>query len=91
MIHDSLPGAKEAAAKLSTTCLRDLSAPNPTQDGVTTKFIVSRDDWPVPYLVRYALLLIGLEDMGLWDKTAFRVPFSYRGRAAAVMSTPVEN
>lgn len=48
------------------------------------KFTMSRDEWPVPYLIRYALLLIGLKDLGPWEKTAFYIPFRYRGRAAAV-------
>lgn len=46
--------------------------------------MVSRDEWPVPYLIRYALLLIGLEDLGSAEKTAFYIPLRYRGRWAAV-------
>ncbi len=46
--------------------------------------MVSRDEWPVPYLIRYALLLIGLEDLGSAEKTAFYIPLRYRERWAAV-------
>ncbi|NWL29132.1 hypothetical protein DM794_19050 [Paenarthrobacter ureafaciens] len=45
---------------------------------------MSRDKWPVPYLIRYALLLIGLEDLGRSEKIAFYIPLSYRGRHGAV-------
>ncbi|MCQ6271005.1 hypothetical protein M8J71_10970 [Pseudarthrobacter sp. R1] len=84
MTHDAPTSADEAAAKLSSICLRDFSAPYDADAGEVMKFSVARDEWPVPYLIRYALLLIGLEDMGRWDKTAFRIPFRYRGRAAAI-------
>lgn len=84
MTPDPLPGTDEATAKLAATCLRDFSAPDSVEDGDTIKFTVSGDERPVPHLIRYALLLIGLRDLGPWEKTALYIPFRYRGRAAAV-------
>lgn len=82
---DPLPGAKEAAAQLSATCLRDFSTPDGAgEGGKTMKFNVSRDEWPVPSLIRYGLLLIGLRDLGQREKTAFIIPFGFRGRSCAV-------
>ncbi|MFC9251637.1 hypothetical protein [Amycolatopsis thailandensis] len=79
---DSLAGEAEAGQRLKRTALRDfLSLPDEMRidplPGYTLR--VSRDDVPVPVLLRYALKLIGLPSYGPGEKVAWWVDFVYQG------------
>lgn len=76
----SLPGETEAGERLKRTALRDFG-PIPDNDaplGKSYKLNLSRDDAPVPSLLKYALALIGLEAYGPSEKVAWWVGFTYR-------------
>ena len=76
----SLPGEIEAGERLKKTALRDFG-PIPDNDaplGKSYKLNLSRDDAPVPSLLKYALTLIGLEAYGPSEKVAWWVSFTYR-------------
>lgn len=75
-----MDGAKQAGERLKRTALRDFGPPSEDREpkGEWFKLSVPPDDVPVPRLWRYALLLIGLEDWGVGEKTAWTVDFTYR-------------
>jgi len=77
----ALTGEVEAGERLKKTALRDFG-PVPEDEerqGTTYKLSVSRDDVPVPTLLRYALKLIGLQSYGPGEKVAWWVTFTFRG------------
>lgn len=77
---NSLPGEADAAEHLKKTALRDFGPvvedENPERNSY--KLLLSRDDAPVPSLLKYALTLIGLRAYGPSEKIAWWVPFTYR-------------
>lgn len=78
--------ALQTGARLKATALRDFGPPtkNGPSGGEGFKLAVSPDEVPVPRLWRYALLLIGLEDWGIGEKTAWTVDFTFRGEPCRV-------
>lgn len=79
--------AMRAGAQLKATALRDFGPPttNSASGGEGFRLAVSPDEVPVPRLWRYALLLIGLEDWGIGEKTAWTVDFTFRGEPCKVL------
>ncbi len=78
---DALPGEAEAGERLKQTALRDFG-PVPEDHerrGRSHRLTLSPDDAPVPSLLKYALILIGLEAYGPAEKVAWWINFSYRG------------
>ena len=80
-VVDALPGEAEAGERLKQTALRDFGPVPEDRErrGRSHKLTLSRDDAPVPSLLEYALILIGLEAYGPEEKVAWWVKFSYRG------------
>jgi hypothetical protein len=80
-VADALPGEAEAGERLKQTALRDFGPVPKDQErrGRSYKLTLSPDDAPVPSLLKYALILIGLEAYGPAEKVAWWVNFSYRG------------
>lgn len=76
---ERMPGEDEAAERLRKTCLRAFgSAPTgDEEDGKSWRVVVPPDVAPVPYLLRYALGLIGLTPQGPEEKVAWWVNFTY--------------
>lgn len=83
---ERLPGEEEAGEWLRETCLRDF---RPASDDLEDEGTAT-DSWqlaippqlaPVPYLLRYALGLIGLEARGPGEKVAWWVNFTYKGES----------
>lgn len=78
---DALPGDAQAGARLKRAALRDFG-PIPDDHerrGKSYKLTLSPEDAPVPSLLKYALVLIGLKACGPAEKVAWWVNFSYRG------------
>lgn len=68
----SLPEKAEAGERLKSIALRDFG-PIPDNDaplGKSYKLNLSRDDAPVPSLLKYALALTGLKAYGPSEKVA---------------------
>ena len=86
MLVSALGGAKQAGERLKGTALRDFGPPSEHREpnGEWFKLSVPPDDVPVPRLWRYALLLIGLQDWGPGEKTAWTVDFTYSGEPCRV-------
>lgn len=85
MTDAPLPGSEETAKHLASTCLRDFEPAGPKPEfWRPIQFKVLPGEWPVPALVRYALLLVGLNDLGRREKTAFYMPFKFQGMTCAV-------
>ena len=81
-VVNSLLGEAEAGERLKQSALRDFG-PLPEGDdergGTSYKLMLSRDDVPVPALLKYSLTLTGLKAYGPGEKVAWWVNFTYRG------------
>jgi len=81
---ERMPGEDEAAERLRTTCLRAFGpapADDEDQDVESWRAVIPRDVAPVPYLLMYALRLIGLTPEGPGEKVAWWVNFAYEGES----------
>lgn len=79
---ESLAGEAEAGQRLKNTALRGFQpVPDEMRDDPRPGYVLrlSRDDAPVPALLKYALEIIGLPSDGPGEKVAWWVDFLYQG------------
>ncbi|UUW92233.1 hypothetical protein [Pimelobacter simplex] len=88
---EALPGETQAAERLKQTALRDFGVVaaddthDPRWDGFPSyRMAIDPDDAPVPFLLKYALNLVGCPAYGPGEKVAWWVNFTYRGERCSL-------